>query len=184
MYSYEDRIRAVRLYIKLGKRIAATIRRLGYPTKNSLKSWHREYVQCHDLQTGYVRSRPKYSSEQKKVAVEHYLSHDRCAAETLRALGYPCRGTLAAWIDELDPGASKRIVGKAGNTPKPQEMKQAAVIDLCTREESAPLFRRVPNESSKLLGMASARGHYPERSKLHSCHRGRSVHGRLACRRS
>jgi transposase-like protein len=31
MYSYEDRIRAVRLYIKLGKRIAATIRRLEYP---------------------------------------------------------------------------------------------------------------------------------------------------------
>jgi len=29
MYSYEDRIRAVQLYIKLGKRIAATIRQLG-----------------------------------------------------------------------------------------------------------------------------------------------------------
>jgi transposase-like protein len=42
MYSYEDRIRAVKLYIKLGKRIAATIHQLGYPTKNALKSWHRE----------------------------------------------------------------------------------------------------------------------------------------------
>jgi hypothetical protein len=30
MYSYEDRIRAVKLYIKLGKRTAATIRQLGY----------------------------------------------------------------------------------------------------------------------------------------------------------
>jgi transposase-like protein len=137
MYSYEDRIRAVRLCLKLGKRIAATIRRLGYPTKNSLKSWHREYEQCHDLQTAYVRSRPKYSFEQKQAAVDHYLSLDRCAAETLRTLGYPCRGTLAAWIDELHSGASKRIVGKAGNTPKPQKMKQAAVIELCSREESA-----------------------------------------------
>jgi putative transposase len=36
MYSYEDRIRAVRLYIKLGKRIGATLRQLGYPTKNAL----------------------------------------------------------------------------------------------------------------------------------------------------
>jgi putative transposase len=36
MYSYEDRIRAVKLYIKLGKRLGATIRQLGYPTKNSL----------------------------------------------------------------------------------------------------------------------------------------------------
>lgn len=32
MYSYEDRIRAVELYIKLGKRVRATIRQLGYPT--------------------------------------------------------------------------------------------------------------------------------------------------------
>jgi hypothetical protein len=28
MYSYEDRMRAVRLYVKLGKRIKATIRQL------------------------------------------------------------------------------------------------------------------------------------------------------------
>jgi putative transposase len=29
MYSYEDRVRAVKLYIKLGKRTAATIRQSG-----------------------------------------------------------------------------------------------------------------------------------------------------------
>ncbi|WP_157609619.1 hypothetical protein [Variovorax sp. Root473] len=43
MYSYEDRIRAVALYIKLGKRAGATIRQLGYPTKNALKGRSREY---------------------------------------------------------------------------------------------------------------------------------------------
>jgi transposase-like protein len=61
MYSYEDRIRAVRLYIKLGKRTGATIRQLGYPTKNALKSWHREYEQGGNLRVGHVRSRSKYS---------------------------------------------------------------------------------------------------------------------------
>ncbi|MES2950469.1 MAG: hypothetical protein V4858_18140 [Pseudomonadota bacterium] len=30
MYSYEQRIRAVKLYIQLGKRLRATIRQLGY----------------------------------------------------------------------------------------------------------------------------------------------------------
>lgn len=30
MYSYEDRISAVKLYIKLGRRTSATIRQLGY----------------------------------------------------------------------------------------------------------------------------------------------------------
>src|SRR5437868_6449473 len=114
MYSYEDRLRAVRLYLELGKRIAATIRQLGYPTKNALKSWHREYEQGHDLAARYVRLRPKYSAQQKEVAVEHYLSHGRCLAGTLRALGYPGRGTLADWVDELHPDAGKRVVGKAG----------------------------------------------------------------------
>ena len=33
MYSYEDRVRAVELYLKLGKRMEVTIRQLGYPTK-------------------------------------------------------------------------------------------------------------------------------------------------------
>ena len=53
MFSYEDRLRAVRLYIKLGLRVGSTIRQLGYPTKNSLKSWHQEYMQRHELAAGY-----------------------------------------------------------------------------------------------------------------------------------
>lgn len=47
MYSYEDRIRAVELYIKLGKRVRATIRQLGYPTKNALKAWRDQLVPDH-----------------------------------------------------------------------------------------------------------------------------------------
>lgn len=42
MYSYEDRCRAVHLYIKLGKRVGLTIRQLGYPPKNALGSWRHE----------------------------------------------------------------------------------------------------------------------------------------------
>ena len=83
MYSYEDRIRAVSLYIKLNKRFAATILQLGYPTKNALKTWYREYEQRQEVSIGYVRSRLKYSDEQKKVAVEHYLDHDYCIAGTI-----------------------------------------------------------------------------------------------------
>ncbi len=133
MYSYVDRIRAVKLYIKLGKRTGATIRQLGYPTKNSLKSWHRAFEQGEDFPTGYVRSWQKYSDEQKQVAVEHYLNHDRCITGAIEALGYPCRDTLAAWIDELHP----HVVGKAGGVQHSPELKQAAVIELCTRQVSA-----------------------------------------------
>lgn len=45
MFSYEDRLRAVQLYVKLGKRIGLTIRQLGFPTKNTLKQWYQEYEQ-------------------------------------------------------------------------------------------------------------------------------------------
>ena len=137
MYSYEARIRAVKLYIKLGKRINATIRQLGYPTKNSLIGWYREYEQNRDLPSGYALSRKKYSGEQMQLAVQHYLDHDCCMASTIRALGYPCRDVLGDWIDELHPEARHRIVGRAPNVQRTPELKNAAVIDLCTRNFSA-----------------------------------------------
>ncbi len=134
MYSYKDRVRAVRLYIKLGKRIAATICQLGYPTKNSLKSWHQEYEQRLDLHTGYMRP-PKYSQAQKELAVEHYLEHGRCVSATIKTLGYPGRGSLPAWVQELHPQTRTRVVGRSQRlTPS---LKQAAVIALCTRQGSA-----------------------------------------------
>ena len=69
MYSHEDRLRAVQLYIKLGKRLGLTIRQLGYPTKNALKTWYGEYEQRLDLPAGYVRQ-PRYSQAHKERAVE------------------------------------------------------------------------------------------------------------------
>ena len=63
MYSYEDRVRAVELYLQLGGRSKATIRPLGYLTKNSLKAWCNELEKSGDLQRGYVRVMPMYSEE-------------------------------------------------------------------------------------------------------------------------
>ena len=137
MYSYEDRVRAFKLYIKLGKRTAATILKLGYPTKNALKSWRREFERSRDLPMGYVRSKSKYSDEQKKLAVDHYLAHDRSIAATRKALGYPCRQTLADWVVELHPDAARHLVGRTGSVPRPAGLKRAAVIELCTRQRSA-----------------------------------------------
>jgi len=137
MYSYEDRIRAVKLYIKLGKRTGPTILQLGYPTKNALKSWHRDYEHSRDLQVGYVRSKQTYSDQQKQAAVEHYVNFDRCIASTMKALGYPCREVLTAWIDELHPGVRKRVVGRAPHVQHSLELKNSAVIELCTRTTSA-----------------------------------------------
>ena len=137
MYSYEDRVRAVELFIKLGKRGRATIRQLGYPTKNALKGWHQEYERRLDLPVGYAGRSPKYSQAQKKAAVEHYLTHDRCIAATVRALGYPGREMLTAWVREACPKARKIIIGRVGRPIYSEALKQAGVIGLCSRQESA-----------------------------------------------
>lgn len=66
MYSYEERIRAVKLYLKLGKRLTATVRQLGYPTTKSLERWHHTYERCRALPKERICLRPRYSAEQKK----------------------------------------------------------------------------------------------------------------------
>jgi putative transposase len=70
MYSYEERMRPVEVYIKLGKRVRATIRELGSPTKTALKGWHREYERQQDLPTRSVSRPPKFSEIQKPLALE------------------------------------------------------------------------------------------------------------------
>lgn len=133
MYSYEDRLRAVQLYVKLGKRIGLTIRQLGYPTKNALKTWYREYEQSHELRAGYTRP-AKFSQAEKERAVEHCLEHGRSIAATIKALGYPCRSLLSAWLQELHP-QRPRVVGRSQELAP--EAKQSAVIAFCTRPASA-----------------------------------------------
>ena len=142
MYTYADRIKAVRLYLKLGRRLGATIRQLGYPTKNTLIGWYREYLANQDLRAGYARSWRQYSIEQMHAAVQHYLDHGRCMSFTLRELGYPSRVALTRWIDELHPDLRLRMVGRAPNVQHPMETKKAAVIELCTRSSSAEAIAR------------------------------------------
>lgn len=70
-----------------------------------------------------------------EFAVEHYLEHGRCAALTIRALGYPCRDVLAAWVRELHLQPRTRVVGRSRElTPA---MKKAAVVELCSRQGTA-----------------------------------------------
>jgi putative transposase len=124
MFSYEDRLRAVPLYIKLGKRTGLTIRQLGYPTKNALMSWYREFEGNHDLRAGYAR-RPRYPEADKRRAVDHYLDHGRCIAVTIKALGYSSRALLSAWLQELHPQDCVRVVSRSQELAT--EAKRSAV---------------------------------------------------------
>lgn len=54
----------------------------------------------------------------------------------MRSLGYPCRGTLTAWVREALPDAGRPVVGSTGRRRHSGELMQAGVMALCTREES------------------------------------------------
>lgn len=136
MYSYEDRMKAVRLYITYGKHTAAVIRELGYPSRKNLVRWYRAYVEAGDLPKRY-RSKPRYTPEQKHAAVAHYFDHGRCLAGTCRALDYPSREVLASWVDELRPGMRQVVTSTNASVPLTPERKRLAVSDLCERQGSA-----------------------------------------------
>ena len=136
MYSHEARMRAVRLYVRYHRAVAATIRELGYPTRTMLYAWYREFVESGELHQGY-RRKEKYSHEQKQRAVEHYLRHGRSISKTAGVLGYPDDETLRRWIDELRPGNRKVSIRRGPRVSFSEEQKRRAVIDLCSREGSA-----------------------------------------------
>lgn len=67
MYSLEDRIKAVKLYIKYGKSAAAVIRELGYPNRHSLASWYKEYVNTNGNLPAKHERKGKFTKEVLKI---------------------------------------------------------------------------------------------------------------------
>ena len=137
MYSYEERIKAVQLYIKFDKSAASVINELGYPKNTkSIKYWYEEYIANGDLHQDKNDDRI-YTQEQRDAAVTHYLEHGKCLNRTVRAMGYPSRNLLSKWVSE-DAPAYKRPCNKCSSSIHlSQSQKEQAVIDLCTRTVSA-----------------------------------------------
>lgn len=137
MYSYEQRIKAVKLLIQYDMCYSAVIYELGYPkNQKSLKSWYQEFTVKGDLHTNHAGGL-HYSDEQKQTAVKYYLEHGRCISRTCRKLGYPSRTLLGQWIDEIAPDQRKHCRTSGSIVEYSSEKKEQAVVDLCTRSGSA-----------------------------------------------
>jgi putative transposase len=135
VFTYQQRIKAVELYIKYGLKAAATTRDLGYPTRRSLQSWYREYRDTGDLHRDITR-KSRFTNKQKSAAVEHFIEHGRNMAFTIRELGYPHPETLRQWIDAQIPGTRMASIQHFRHEPFSEDEKRQAVIDLCTRDGS------------------------------------------------
>lgn len=114
------------MYIRYECCAADAIHELGYPSKEALRMWYRERLE--EERAGVPSRRGerqrRYSEEQKRAAVDHYLECGRRLSRTMRMLGYPeSKELLMAWIDELAPGRHRLRHG-----PVPEELKRKAVV--------------------------------------------------------
>ncbi len=88
MFSTEQRRIAIETFIKYGHSYADTIAELGYPNRATLRLWWGEYESTGEIPEGRGTRRSKYTDEQMRAAVDHYLEHGRSLSRTMRALGY------------------------------------------------------------------------------------------------
>ena len=133
MYSREDKLRAIELFIKYDFSPQSVINELGYPCRGSLYNWYEEYL-ANGNDIPDINPYRHYSEGLKRVAVDHYFEHGKCLSRTCRALGYPSKELLAAWIDELEPG--RRKVNRTHRGFEDDD-RENAVVRLVTRKESA-----------------------------------------------
>ena len=134
MYSTEQRRAAIETFIKFDHSYADTIAELGYPNRHTLNNWWREYKATGEVPIAKAIREPRFSDEQKREAVEHYLGHGKRLKRTMKALGYPkSRMTLCEWIDELAPGQRKYRGPNPKRDSVPIEKKVQVVAELEAR---------------------------------------------------
>lgn len=138
MYTYEQRMAAVKLYIQYYHKAAAVIRELRYPNHHMLAKWFKEYESTGDLHKNSHRERKsKFSDEQKQAALQFYQEHGCSITLTINTLGYPGESTLKRWLNEAFPNRKKHCIAGGAVIKCSQEKKEQAAIDLCSRSESA-----------------------------------------------
>lgn len=135
MYSYEDRLKAVLLYIKYNHHASQVIRELGYPNRHTLQQWYQQYESSGSLHQ--KRRESKYSIHQKEYALQYYMDHGQSATRTIADLGYPSLTIFKAWLNESFPDRKRKSSAGGKTKNYPLEVKEQAVIDFCTRECSA-----------------------------------------------
>ena len=97
-YTREQRQRAVELYVKYEGCAADVIRELGYPSREALRMWHRDWLD--EQETGVSSQRgeryARYTEEQKRRAVDMIEGCGGSVTRAMRRLGYPTRHKSSA----------------------------------------------------------------------------------------
>lgn len=132
MYSFEERLKAVLLYIKLRHSARAVKRELGYPDPARLRDWYLEFIKngnkLHEKRIKWH----KYTEEQKQYAIEYYQSHNISILQCIKHLGYANRIILAQWLDEANIDRRHHCKHYLNSVISELETKRKAVLDMTT----------------------------------------------------
>lgn len=75
--------------------------------------------------------------EQRQKAVDYYVEHGKSISRTVKNIGYPSSQALGEWITELAPDQKKHCCAGGTVVKYPRELKEHAVISLCSRSKPA-----------------------------------------------
>ena len=134
MYTYKQKIKAIKLYYKYDKHLSLVVNKLGYPMVNSLRNWIKEYEEDGDVRKSYTRKK-KYSKEDINKAINYFKEHGRSITGTIKALGYPCRYTLEKWLIKYE-SSYKPKMKKSSISINSNIQKNKAIKQLCTSPKS------------------------------------------------
>lgn len=136
MFSYEERLNIITLYIANKYNAKKTANQLGNVSESSIRSWYKEFEKQGDLNhTGKTSAIYQYTLKERAFAVEQYFRFGSYK-KTVEHLGYPSPTTLVTWVTQALSISSNcnpqhRVVKCS------LEMKEQAVIALCTRQRTA-----------------------------------------------
>lgn len=143
MYSYKERIEAVKLFYTYDRSYSAVIRKLGYPDPASLRNWVIEYEKHGDLHQK-AKKEHLFTEEKRQKAIEYYWEHGQNIRRTCSKLGYPSRTLLRNWLLEDCPEYKPRCRSNSSLLEWSKDHKEEAVIELetraCTAEKVAEKY--------------------------------------------
>lgn len=135
MYTDDEKLKAINLFYQYDKSWAPVIRELGYPSLAALKRWIKDYeLDSVAFMTPKLR-KPKFTNAQRKVALNYYFTHGQYITKTIKALGYPSRQVMRAWLLE-DSRYTPTLKETVFKGEVRDETKLEAVEQLYSREKS------------------------------------------------
>jgi transposase-like protein len=99
MYTEKERRAAIELYEKYDKCATQVVRELGYPSRATLYSWYQEYETTRTVRVPESKA-AKYTPEQKRAAIAHWLEHGRSFDRRFHLPKLPLRQMKAVFLPE------------------------------------------------------------------------------------